>query len=251
MQAAEEATGKSAQQLYKMMEQGQLMAKDFLVPFAKAMRRIVRENDALEKATEKLTSQQNRLKTAYKELVNDVFQNGGAKGLGNLFKELTKFIEDNKEELQGLLKVSIDTVVGLTKMAVAVVDLGKGILDTTASIVTLGNSTDGVSFLVGVFYDFLAVIHKVTAALHIVKDLVTLNFDDLNKFYEHSDTAMAKAARLQRDENMETLFAQVKQKAPVTIQKVELTSYNSDPKQTNNEFMNGLEDTLSNILGSY
>ncbi len=93
MQAAEKATGKSAAEVFKMMENGQLMAKDFLVPFAKALRVIVRENGALEKATQKLTSQQHRMTTAMKLMVDQVFQNGMSDTIGSMFGDMAEGIE--------------------------------------------------------------------------------------------------------------------------------------------------------------
>ena len=95
MQAAEKATGKTAAEVFKMMENGQLMAKDFLVPFAKALRGIVRENGALEKATEKLTSQQHRFTNALKLMVDQVFQDGMAEKLGGMFGDMAEGIEES------------------------------------------------------------------------------------------------------------------------------------------------------------
>ena len=63
MRAASEAMGLPTKDLIKLVETGQLMAEDFMIPFANAVRRIVRESGALEAAQQKVISNQGRLIT--------------------------------------------------------------------------------------------------------------------------------------------------------------------------------------------
>lgn len=244
MQAAEEATGKTAAELYKMMEQGQLLAKDFLVPFATAMRRIVRENKALQKATEKLTSQQNRMNTAYKEIVNDVFQKGGAKSIGGLFQMLTKFMEDHRETLVGLVSVVMELGVAFSKLIVTLVEL------STATSVLKMMGHDG-NMLVGIFWDFVAVIYKSIAGLEYMKDLLSGNWKDAKRFIAEAESLRLKTERGVFEKNVQGLLdrQQIAQnKAGVVIQKIEYTSNNSDPKQSMVEFDRYLQGELPNLL---
>lgn len=167
MQAAEEATGKTAAELYKMMEQGQLLAKDFLVPFATAMRRIVRENSALQKATEKLTSQQNRMNTAYKELINDVFQKGGANFFGSVFKTIAMVIEDLSPLLSGAFS-------SLFKVGGVIVDLAASVYDLAKALLTLG---EDFGVLDGVSHFFRGINYAINQTLANIYELIAVLYD--------------------------------------------------------------------------
>lgn len=173
MQAAEEATGKTAQEIYKMMEQGQLMAKDFLVPFAKAMSRIVRENQALEKATQKLTSQQHRMNTAYKELVNDIFQKGGGVQL------FSAIFRDVAEVISSLRPVIVDTFNAFLTPLKIIWDITSSlvgvVIDLSMALYRLGKESGAIKPLMLVFHGLEVAIYS---ALYAIEELrMTLRGD--------------------------------------------------------------------------
>ncbi len=163
MQAAEEATGKTAQEIYKMMEGGKLLAKDFLVPFAKAMSRIVRENDALTKATEKLTSQQHRLNTAYKVLINDIFQKGGgASFFGNMFQDLARIIEQLTPIMTHFASATFTGLEMLWDIGASVIGM---FVDLFAAIDRVASSSTKFSSISAAFYTIQLSVYSLLEAL--------------------------------------------------------------------------------------
>jgi len=76
MKAAEMATGKNSAEVIKLVESGKLLAKDFMLPFAQAVRQLARNNGALEASQKKIIANQNRMNLAFQVLVDDIFQKG-------------------------------------------------------------------------------------------------------------------------------------------------------------------------------
>ena len=180
LQAAERATGKTAKEIYKMMERGELLAKDFLVPFANAMRDIVRENQALQKATEKLTSQQNRLTTSYKELINEVFQSSGAEFFSNIFEDLADFIQAIKPVVVPVFDVVFKTLNLLWDIGKAVVDLTMSFVKLTAKVTGLGNGRL-LSGLKAILHSIAAVVYEVIAGVHQLSKMLEGDFSSFRK----------------------------------------------------------------------
>lgn len=199
MEAAEKATGKSAAEIYKMMEGGKLLAKDFLVPFAKAMREIVRENKALEKATQKLTSQQHRMNTAYKTLVNDIFQKGGGVELfSSMFQDIATTINQLRPIITATFRVFSAGIGTLWNSLSGIVGL---VVDLTAAIYKLAQSSGALKPLKLLFlgleiaiYGVLEGLEELRMMLRGERDFEFLNaFKSLNK-YVASPVAMAADA---------------------------------------------------------
>ena len=178
MKAAEMATGKTSEEVLKMMKRGELMSRDFLLPFARAQREIVRQNQALQKATEKLTSQQHRMNTAFKEMVDGVFQKGGAAGFfTSMFKAITKGIEVSKPFIVSISRLffdmgsmAVEATSAVAELIGALLSFGKGPKD--------GSKSGWYRFgqgLIAIFSALSSVIWEAIAGIHVLKDLVTFD----------------------------------------------------------------------------
>ena len=166
MQAAEKATGKTAKEIYKLMENGELLAKDFLVPFAKAMSRIVRENNALEKATQKLTSQQHRMNTAYKELVNDIFQKGGGVELfSSIFRDVAEVISSLRPVIVDVFNAILTPLKVIWDFTSSLVGV---IIDLSMAFYKLGKSSGALKPLMLLFHGLEVAIYS---ALYAIEEL--------------------------------------------------------------------------------
>ena len=86
--------GVSTKELFKMMEQGQIMTDEFLPKFSKELRKAVREGGALGAALNTSRVAMNRFGTAFKLNVLDSFEAGADSGLGIFFNELTYTLEE-------------------------------------------------------------------------------------------------------------------------------------------------------------
>lgn len=230
MRAAEIATGKTTSEIFKMMEQGQLLSKDFLVPFAEGLSQVVRENNALQKATQKLTSQQARMGNAWKEVIDDIFQKGGGADLfSNIFQDIASGIEYVTPLVTALS-------VGFTSTVGAAWDLGVAIMDVVLSLgrligdlIGLGSGATGLHVLKGNFYAIKAVIYDVIAGIHEIGELLTGKLD------------------LKWDTSRLTSDAHWKAGAPKTtpinttnIDTIQINSNASDPKQVADDVMSRL-----------
>lgn len=164
-----------------MMENGQLLAKDFLVPFATAMRRIVRENNALQKATEKLTSQQNRMTTAYKKMVNEVFQNGGAEFFGGVFKDIARVITKATPYVKAFGNVLFTTLGAIWDVGAGVIDLTTSLAGLIGNLMSLGQADKAFAGLRMAFHGLASAVYTVIAGIHelsaLVKGDLDLKFD--------------------------------------------------------------------------
>ena len=174
MQAAEMATGKTAGEIFKLMENGKLMSKDFVLPFARAMRSIVRENDALATAQDKMASHQYRLTNSLKLMVDEVFQNKAAKVFGTIFKRLTEFVAFTKPAIVGLMN-------GLFEVVDMVVETTSAIGGLIAAVVGLAGGGDmiqsGWSYLKIFFHGLVGTIWEVISAVQFLEDLFKGNLD--------------------------------------------------------------------------
>ena len=264
MQAMEKATGKTAAEIFDMMKRGELSTKKYLLPWAKAVREIVRQNGALESASTKLTAEQNRLNTAYKEMINEVFQEGGANSLSEMFKELTKFVVENRKEIKALISGILDGVVGFVKITVAAANFAVELGNIVGKLLSFGTASNGIKFITSLFYEFLAVIYKVQLALQIVADMATLDFKSLWQFHNKSEAVKLKATRetfnrnsaamLSRNEVLRNkLIEQGKIQAPpekpvAQIGKIEYHNHTADPKKSMMEFDRYVQEQLPNLF---
>lgn len=84
--------GLTQAEFMKLVAAGKVTSKEFMLPFARQLRTMVRENDALATATKKLTARQQRLTSAFKDMIDQTFQGGLAESIGRLFDLTTKFV---------------------------------------------------------------------------------------------------------------------------------------------------------------
>lgn len=101
MRALEKSTGKTAKQLFKMMEMGQL-GVEYIVPFARALGEIADQNNALEKATNTSQKAQDRFFNTLKLSAEQVYEGDMEKAYVDLLNSLTKFMTENEDSLKAL-----------------------------------------------------------------------------------------------------------------------------------------------------
>lgn len=169
MEAAELATGKTRDEILKMMKDGKLMSKDFMLPFARALRTLARRNGALTAAQDKLASQQNRLYNSFKIMVDEIFQNGGAKSIGNLFNKLSVVIEKMTPVIREAASAMFEYFTWITDGVGAVVELAHAfsVLIGVGELLALtwevvGRVFDGISTAV---YSVIGAIQWVSSLL--------------------------------------------------------------------------------------
>lgn len=102
LQAAEKALGVTTQEFNKMLDTGSILSKDFMPKFAKQLRMMVRENNALEKSTEKVQAAQSRMHNQFVELSEAMFNAGGASVIKGVFDTLGDTMMILKAAFQGL-----------------------------------------------------------------------------------------------------------------------------------------------------
>ena len=173
LEAASLATGKTTSELYKMMEQGKLLSKDFLVPFGEAMSVVVRRNDALAKATQKLTSQQARMGNAFKIMIDDMFQKGGGvEFFSKLFKDIALTLEAIKPTVTALSTVFFGFLGMVWDLGVAVFDVLDGVFELIGEILGLGDMSVGLDVLLSDFYAIKAAIYEVIQGIQVMAEML-------------------------------------------------------------------------------
>lgn len=119
VQIAAKAMGVTTQELFKMMEQGQLMATDFLPKFTVELRKAVREGDALGQGLKTSRVAMQRFGTAFRLNILDSFEAGAESGLGSFFTDLTIIISESSPLFKAFGRVfgGVMKVIGVTARA--------------------------------------------------------------------------------------------------------------------------------------
>jgi len=104
MRALEKSTGKTAKELFKMMEMGQLGA-DYILPFTRALRELSSEGGALEKALKTLRVQEDRVINLSKLSGDVIYKSGFSEGLSELYKTMSDILEDAGPQLEKIGKI--------------------------------------------------------------------------------------------------------------------------------------------------
>lgn len=86
--------GVTTQELFKMMERGELIASDFLPKFTKALRETVREGNALGEGLNTSRVAMARFGTSFKLNILDSFDAGAERGMADFFNSLTTFTKE-------------------------------------------------------------------------------------------------------------------------------------------------------------
>jgi len=92
MEAGSKAMGVSTEELIKMVSSGKLLAKDFMLPFARQIRGQIRDSGAYEASLKKVNASLGRMKNAFKFLINDIFEGGLGSGFSSLFNGIADFV---------------------------------------------------------------------------------------------------------------------------------------------------------------
>ena len=173
LEAAGIATGKTTSELYKMMDQGKLLSKDFLIPFGEAMSIVVRRNNALTKATEKLTSQQARMGNSFKIMIDDMFQKGGGiEFFAKLFKDIAATIKAITPSVTAISTVMFGFLGMVWDVGVALADVLDGVFTLIGQIFRLGNMSVGLDVLLGDFYSIKIAIYEVIQGMQVMAEML-------------------------------------------------------------------------------
>lgn len=114
--------GKSEAELFKMMENGELLAADVLPKVAKEMKAVAAVG--LESKLDTLRVAQGQFFNELEKAQKTIFDGGFSDGLKDLFQTLTAFARENQEALEGLGKVFktvFNLIEGVVKVVVPVI----------------------------------------------------------------------------------------------------------------------------------
>lgn len=126
---AAKGAGKTSQEFFKLVESGQLMAKDFLPSFNRVLRQSVKENGALAAGMLTVQAAQNRMATAF-QLNIDKMLSASLKGdLAGFFNTVSRNVDGSVDSFKVLGK----TVGGILKGIGVVLDVLSPILNIVIS----------------------------------------------------------------------------------------------------------------------
>ena len=140
MQALEKSTGKTAKELFKMMEQGQL-GREYILPFIKTMQELAEANGAYEKALKKLGTVESRMKASGAYAAARIAEAGYSEGLIHLYNTIIETLNENGVTLDELGKIYKRVFKGIA----AVIKLLTPVVES--AIRALGTLTDIFAWL--------------------------------------------------------------------------------------------------------
>lgn len=94
LSASARAMGTTVPEFMKLMEQGKILANDFLPKLAKELSGVARSGGALEAAMSNVVAQQNRFSTARFLFAKNASETGAEEGLANVYKSLAQAFTD-------------------------------------------------------------------------------------------------------------------------------------------------------------
>jgi tape measure domain-containing protein len=249
LEAATTAMGVTTAELFKMMETGKLATKDFVIPYAEAISKIVRRNDALTKATQKLTSQQNRMVNAWKLTINKMFQEaGGVDFFSKIFKDVADGIEYAQPLILALSEILFGTLGTIWDIGKAIVNVTIDLAKFVGNLIGLKSGSAGLHVLLGDFYLIKAVIYGIIAAIYELKDTLTTGLQSpLAALKDKFNLDLGKVGKLSNSLPLRMLSniagSGGSTKTNVTVGNVTFNSPNADAKKVGEEFFSnfGLE----------
>lgn len=170
MKALEKSTGKTAKELLKMMEMGQLSA-EYIVPFTRAFREMATVNDALANSLKSGKTAQDRFMVFLKESASLIYESGFEEGLTELFNSMSKALEDGAGALKGLgqvFKLFFTIVKSVGSILIPFIDSLMTLVGGLASVLNKVLSTDMGQFTAGLSI-ILLYLAKVNKALGIME----------------------------------------------------------------------------------
>lgn len=117
MEAASKAMGVNQGELIKMVESGKLLAKDFMLPFAKQIRKQIRSNGAYEASLTKVNASMGRMINAFKLLANEIFKGEGASSIGSLFEGIATSVTSLTVHIKALSDPLIGIVSAMARIS--------------------------------------------------------------------------------------------------------------------------------------
>lgn len=149
MRALEKSTGKTAKELIKMMEMGQLGA-DMIVPFAEALGDIAKQGGALEEAMKSGRAQQARFVTGAQEAADVIYQSGFEEGISSMFHTLTEELSEGRKGLEGfgqVFKFVFETIGMTAKIVSPIIDSFMFVFGGLFSAINKINDVIGNNFI--------------------------------------------------------------------------------------------------------
>jgi tape measure domain-containing protein len=174
MQAMENATGKTAKELSKMMEMGQL-GIDVLPAFGRELRRLANQGGALEKTLESVRVTEARLITQSQKSGDKIFKSGFGEGLSQLYTTMTQILKDAGPQLQKIGKIFGTIFKGIAHVLKLIEPPLKAIINNIEML--------GGAYLLGKLAALRAALFTtflpITAALATAEELISLFSDKL------------------------------------------------------------------------
>lgn len=192
---ASKAMGVTTQELMKMMEQGQLMANEFLPKFSKELRTAAREGDALAEGLKTSRIAMQRAGVAFNLNVLEAFDRGVEGGLSDFFNNIASVLKDTTpfwkvlgtavgavaSVLGFLIKVGYQVIRPIITLVSAIVDAGKAMLDlataTEKSKSSTGELIEEISTLSYIFRGLAAIVVLPFAMLEYALDKVSAKME--------------------------------------------------------------------------
>lgn len=144
MIALQKSTGKTAAEIEKMLQLGQL-GPEYLQPFIMALGKLAEANGAYELALTKVGTIESIMKTSAGLAADRIGEAGFVEGLVGFYKDLTKAMTDNGKTLDQLGRMYKLVFNGLSYLLNNIV---------VPAVVSLGNAFDGLVSSMKVFKEF-------------------------------------------------------------------------------------------------
>lgn len=152
------AAGMTKKELFKAMENAELMATEIIPKAAKEYSKLANTNNALGTATKKTRAEMNRFFNELKFASDEIFKGGFGEALSTIFRDMSTFLKDNKPALAAF---------GQT-IGTAITILGKALIFAMAPLTALLKGFDSL------FGDRGAKILGVVAAIFTLAKAVSL-----------------------------------------------------------------------------
>lgn len=188
MRALERSTGKTAKELLKMMELGQLGA-EYLVPFMDALGEIANQGGAVTKAMQTAATQEKRFINQSKLAANTIFRSGFEEGLVNLYQTLTKIFENSEEQFQKIgrgFKMLFDGIAYGFKLIEPVFRFAIDNFELLFGFFAAGKITMAIAALEKLQIGLARAFFPLTAALAVAEELISLVSDEVVGTLEQS-----------------------------------------------------------------
>jgi hypothetical protein len=123
--AMEKALGKTSGEISLMMERGELISKDVLPKFGKALREVANDGGALDASLKTVGITQKKFFTSATKGADNIFKGGFGEGIAAMFTTMTASMNESEEALQSFgrfFKLIFDVVSLAIKAATPIVD---------------------------------------------------------------------------------------------------------------------------------